>query len=109
MKKLKNKKKVSANSVPEVVEKTSAVEESNSRDKVSVEKMDIAITLVCEKFNLHGYTLTGFKDKGNSAILALSNGDFSIGVTINSCEKFGIVSPEESVEKKKGEEDNDQK
>ena len=37
MKKLKNKKKVSANSVPEVVEKTSAVEESNSRDKVSVE------------------------------------------------------------------------
>ena len=75
----------------------SALSEQHERDsaeskKVSTEKMQKAVEVVQEQFNLcdKGFSVNGFSDKGSKCQLSMSNGDFDIVVTIKDAEKFGI-------------------
>lgn len=111
---LKSKRKQEAiiENLTKEVENTSPVEESpymneaeqtalaeqNERDseeskKVSIAKMEKAVEVVSDQFNLYGhdFTMNGFADKGSKCQLSMSNGDFDIVVTIKDAEKFGIV------------------
>lgn len=60
--------------------------------KVSIEKMQRAVEVVQEQFNLcdKNFSVNGFADKGSKCQLSMSNGDFDIVVTIKDAEKFGI-------------------
>lgn len=61
--------------------------------KVSIAKMESAVEVVSDHFNLYGhnFVVNGFADKGSKCQLSMSNGDFDIVVTIKDAEKFGIV------------------
>ena len=61
--------------------------------KVSIVKMEKAVEVVSDQFNLYGhdFVVNGFADKGSKCQLSMSNGDFDIVVTIKDAEKFGIV------------------
>lgn len=67
-------------------------DEENSR-KVSIAKMEKAVEVVSDMFNLYGhnFVMNGFADKGSKFQLSMSNGDFDIVVTIKDSEKFGIL------------------
>lgn len=67
-------------------------DEENSR-KVSIAKMEKAVEVVSDMFNLYGhnFVMNGFADKGSKFQLSMSNGDFDIVVTIKDSEKFGIM------------------
>lgn len=60
--------------------------------KVSIDKMESAVEVVSDHFNLYGhdFVVNGFADKGSKCQLSLSNGDFDIVITIKDAEKFGI-------------------
>lgn len=96
-------------STPEVVEETptespylneaeqNALAEQHEKDnaeskKVSIAKMERAVEVVSDHFNLYGhdFVVNGFADKGSKCQLSMSNGDFDIVVTIKDAEKFGI-------------------
>lgn len=99
---------------PEVVEETpveapaespylndaeqTALAEQHEKDtaeskKVSIAKMERAVEVVSDHFNLYGhdFVVNGFADKGSKSQLSMSNGDFDIVITIKDAEKFGIV------------------
>lgn len=97
-------------STPEVVEETpvespylndaeqTALAEQHEKDtaeskKVSIEKMESAVEVVSDKFNLYGHNfiVNGFADKGSKCQLSMSNGDFDVVITIKDSEKFGII------------------
>ena len=61
--------------------------------KVSIDKMESAVEVVSDHFNLYGhdFVVNGFADKGSKCQLSLSNGDFDIVITIKDAEKFGII------------------
>lgn len=61
--------------------------------KVSIARMEKAIEVVSQKFNLtdDNFALTGFSDKGNKFQMSLSNEDFDITVLVKDTEKFEIV------------------
>lgn len=108
-----NEKKVSKTATPEVQETASAPEEAvspylnsdeqealatqhekdtESEKKVSTEKLQKAVEVAENSFNLSGgnFAVTGFSDKGNKFTLSLSSEDFDLTVTIKDAEKYGI-------------------
>ena len=86
------KNKVNAEEVKEEV-----TAEEVSQDNKATKKMNKALALVFDVFDLEdkGYIMTAFKDKGHSCSLELANEDFTIGVTIKNCERFGLIEDEE--------------
>ena len=86
------KNKVNAEEVKEEV----TIEEV-SQDNKATKKMNKALALVFDVFDLEdkGYVMTAFKDKGNSCSLELANGDFTVGVTIKNCDAFGLIEDAE--------------
>ena len=85
-----NKNKVNAE---EVAEKVTEV----SQDNKATKRMNKALALVFDVFDLEdkGYIMTAFKDKGHSCSLELANEDFTVGVTIKNCERFGLTEDAE--------------
>ena len=67
-------------------------DEENSK-KVSIAKMERAVEVVSDHFNLYGHNfiVNGFADKGSKCQLSMSNGDFDIVITIKDSEKFNIT------------------
>lgn len=61
--------------------------------KVSIAKMQKAVEVVQEHFNLFNknFSVNGFSDKGSKSHLSMSNDDFDIVIVIKDTEKFGIV------------------
>lgn len=61
--------------------------------KVSTEKMQMAVEVVQEQFNLcdKNFSVNGFADKGSKCQLSMSNDDFDIVITVKDTEKFGIM------------------
>ena len=86
------KNKVNAEEIKEEV-----TAEEVSQDNKATKKMNKALALVFDVFDLEdrGYVMTAFKDKGHSCSLELANEDFTIGVTIKNCERFGLIEDEE--------------
>lgn len=86
------KNKVNAEEVKEEV-----TAEEVSQDNEATKKMNKALALVFDVFDLEdrGYVMTAFKDKGNSCSLELANEDFTVGVTIKNCERFGLIEDAE--------------
>ena len=94
---------------PETIEETStspymneaeqtALAEQHEKDtaeskKVSTEKMQMAVEVVQEQFNLcdKNFSVNGFADKGSKCQLSMSNDDFDIVIVIKDTEKFGIL------------------
>lgn len=113
---LKNKRKQEAKieNLTKEVEKTTPVEEvpvspymneaeqnalaeQHKKDtadskKVSIEKMQTAVEVVQDMFNLidKNFSVNGFADKGSKCQLSMSNDDFDIVITIKDTEKFNI-------------------
>ena len=85
------KNKVNAEEVREVIA------EEVSQDNEATKKMNKALALVFDIFDLEDedYVMTAFKDKGNSCSLELANEDFTVGVTIKNCERFGLIEDAE--------------
>lgn len=86
------KNKVNAEEVKEEV-----TTEEVSQDNKATKKMNKALALVFDVFDLEdkGYVMTAFKDKGNSCSLELVNEDFTVGVTIKNCYAFGLIEDAE--------------
>lgn len=86
------KNKVNAEEVKEEV-----TTEEVSQDNKVTKKMNEALALVFDVFDLEdkGYVMTAFKDKGNSCSLELVNEDFTVGVTIKNCGAFGLIEDAE--------------
>ena len=61
--------------------------------KVSIAKMEKAVEVVQEMFNLcdRNFSMNGFADKGSKCQLSMSNEDFDIVITVKDTEKFGIL------------------
>ena len=61
--------------------------------KVSTEKMQMAVEVVQEQFNLcdKNFSVNGFADKGSKCQLSMSNDDFDIVIVIKDTEKFSIM------------------
>ena len=61
--------------------------------KVSIEKMQKAVEVAQEQFNLcdKNFSMNGFADKGSKCQLSMSNEDFDIVIVIKDTEKFGIM------------------
>ena len=83
--------KVNAEEVKEVTA------EEVSQDNEATKKMNKALALVFDIFDLEDedYVMTAFKDKGYSCSLELANEDFTVGVTIRNCERFGLIEDAE--------------
>ena len=60
--------------------------------KVSIEKMQKAVEVVQEQFNLcdKDFSINGFADKGSKCQLSMSNADFDIVITVKDNEKYQI-------------------
>ena len=69
------------------------VDEEESK-KVSFKKMERAVALLEETFNLKDqlFNVTAFTDKGNTVKVSMSNGAFDVAITINDAEAFGLMS-----------------
>jgi hypothetical protein len=79
---------------PEEVETMKADSDSiKAEESVSTEKMDKAISLIENYFNLSGkkFTVRSVTDKGDTYKLTMDNEDFEMTVTINSLFKHGIT------------------
>lgn len=81
------KNKVNAEEVKEVTS------EEVSQDNKATEKMNKALALVFDVFDLEdrGYVMTAFKDKGSKCSIELANEDFTVSVDINNCKRFGLT------------------
>jgi hypothetical protein len=64
----------------------------DKKTKVSTEKMEKAVSVIQDNFNLadKGYIVNSFADGGTSLKLSLSNSDFEISVKIKDAEKYGL-------------------
>ena len=89
--------KVKKNKVNVEEVKEEVTTEEVSQDNKATKKMNEALALVFDVFDLEdkGYVMTAFKDKGNSCSLELANGDFTVGVTIKNCDAFGLIEDAE--------------
>ena len=89
------KNKVNAEEVKEVV-----TTEEVSQDNKATKKMNEALALVFDVFDLEdkGYVMTAFKDKGNKCSIELANENFTVDVYIKDCEHFGLIEDVEDVE-----------
>lgn len=106
---MKNKKKGKLNTKPKsspiqdeeelnvheqkAIEAQVAADEEESK-KVSFKKMEKAVALLEETFNLKDqlFNVTAFTDKGNTVKVSMSNGAFDVAITINDAEAFGLMS-----------------
>ena len=86
------KNKVNAEEIKEEV-----TAEEVSQDNKATKKMNKALALVFDVFDLEdkGYVMTAFKDKGNKCSIELANEDFIVSVDIKNCERFGLIEDEE--------------
>ena len=77
----------------EAIEAQVAADEEDSK-KVSFKKMEKAVSLLEETFNLKDqlFNVTAFTDKGNTVKVSMSNGAFDVAITINDAEAFGLMS-----------------
>ena len=96
--KTKNKKRVDEDTEltaheREALEAHAATDEEESK-KVSFKKMEKAVALLEETFNLKDqlFNVTAFTDKGNTVKVSMSNGAFDVAITINDAEAFGLMS-----------------
>ena len=105
---MKNKKKGKLNTKPKSspvqdeeelnVHEQEAIEAQVAEDeeskKVSFKKMEKAVALLEETFNLKDqlFNVTAFTDKGNTVKVSMSNGAFDVAITINDAEAFGLMS-----------------
>ena len=108
---MKNKKKGKLNTKPKktdvvdeyenelTAEEQEALSEIAAQDeeeakKVSFKKMEKAVALLEEEFNLKdkSFSVTSFTDKGNTVKVSMTNGSFDITVCINDAEVHGITS-----------------
>ena len=105
---MKNKKKGKLNTKPKsypvqdeeelTAEDQEALAEIAAKDeeakKVSFKKMEKAVALLEEEFNLKdkSFSVTSFTDKGNTVKVSMTNGSFDITVCINDAEVHGITS-----------------
>lgn len=106
---MKNKKKGKLNTKPKfspvqdeeelTAEEQEALSEIAAQDeeeakKVSFKKMEKAVALLEEEFNLKdkSFSVTSFTDKGNIVKVSMTNGSFDITVCINDAEVHGITS-----------------
>lgn len=62
--------------------------------KVSFKKMEKAVALLEEEFNLKdkSFSVTSFTDKGNTVKVSMTNGSFDITVCINDADVHGITA-----------------
>ena len=94
----KNKKRVDEDTEltvheQEALEAQAAADEEEKK-KVSFKKMEKAVALLEETFNLKDqlFNVTAFTDKGNTVKVSMSNGAFDVAITINDAEAFGLMS-----------------
>lgn len=94
----KNKKRVDEDTEltaheQEAIEAQVAADEEESK-KVSFKKMEKAVALLEEEFNLKdkSFSVTSFTDKGNTVKVSMTNGSFDITVCINDAEVHGITA-----------------
>jgi hypothetical protein len=73
--------------------KPGAEEIIEEKTRVSTEKMEKAVELVQDIFNLSdkGYVVNSFSDAVTKIKLSLANGDFEISVVIKDTEKHGLL------------------
>lgn len=71
-----------------------AVQDEEEAKKVSFKKMEKAVALLEEEFNLKdkSFSVTSFTDKGNTVKVSMTNGSFDITVCINDAEVHCITS-----------------
>jgi hypothetical protein len=62
------------------------------QSQISMKRMEKAVEVVQSEFNLKGknYSMNLFDDKGKKCVLAVSNEDFDVVVTIKDSEKYDI-------------------
>ena len=65
-------------------------EEAEADNTVHTDKLNRALKVVHDKFNLEGYSVMGFKDNGNKVDISVTNGDFDLTIRIRDCEAEGI-------------------
>lgn len=61
--------------------------------KVSFKKMEKAVALLEDEFNLKekGYSVFKFDDKGKTVTVSMTNGEFDISITFNDPIAYGLV------------------
>lgn len=71
-----------------------AAQDEEEAKKVSFKKMEKAVALLEEEFNLKdkSFSVTSFTDKGNTVKVSMTNGSFDITVCINDAEVHGITA-----------------
>lgn len=71
-----------------------AAKDEEEAKKVSFKKMEKAVALLEEEFNLKdkSFSVTSFTDKGNTVKVSMTNGSFDITVCINDAEVHDITS-----------------
>lgn len=71
-----------------------AAKDDEEAKKVSFKKMEKAVALLEEEFNLKdkSFSVTSFTDKGNTVKVSMTNGSFDITVCINDAEVHGITA-----------------
>lgn len=71
-----------------------AAKDEEEAKKVSFKKMEKAVALLEEEFNLKdkSFSVTSFTDKGNTVKVSMTNGSFDITVCINDAEVHGITA-----------------
>lgn len=71
-----------------------AAQDEEESKKVSFKKMEKAVALLEEEFNLKdkSFSVTSFTDKGNTVKVSMTNGSFDITVCINDAEVHGITA-----------------
>ena len=82
------------NTAEEEAVSSQVASEEDEAKKVSMKKMEKAVQLLQEEFNLSdkGFSVTSFTDKGSSVKLSMTNGDFDVSVIVNDAESHGLMT-----------------
>ncbi len=64
--------------------------EETSKNTIHTDKLEKALKVVQDRFNLDEFNILGFKDSGNKIELSLSNSDFEIAIKVKDCEAYSI-------------------
>lgn len=81
---------VNANINDDEVAAISKQEEVEADNTVHTDKLNKALKVVHDKFNLDGYSVMSFKDAGNKVNVSVSNGEFDLTICVRDCEAYGI-------------------
>ena len=63
---------------------------AEAENTVHTDKLNRALKVVHDRFNLDGYNVMSFKDQGNKVEVSVTNGDFDLTIKIRDCENEGI-------------------